>query len=334
MIWFPAIPFPFARFFQKPEPPVAVPHPAPEVLVIEEPIKTTLEIGPDFGIPAHDWAHDVILAASGFGKSYLAGVMTEEILECGGLVVIIDPEGENYTLAERYPLLIVGGDHATVGLNLDEASREDIDRIMETVLSDGVSVIFDLSERTQKAQRELFTLIGGSLFTMQDKPELRRPVKFIVEEARLFAPQSKTGLPVVNDETCLSVFENIATRGRKRGINMLLATQRPASINKDILSQCNRWWFGGMQSEQDCKALKPHLEEAGVTAEEIKALPKGAGQFYFATNGETQKIQTRKRKCKHGGSTPTVDVDAIRPATRAQLQASLKHLEALRSNSN
>ena len=329
MVWFPLIPCPFARFFQRTG---AIPAPVPpplEAFTIEQPTKTVLEIGPDFTLPAHEWAHDVILASSGFGKSYLAGVMTEEIIESGGLVVIIDPEGENYTLAERYPLLIVGGDHATVGLNLDEASRDDIDRIMQTVLRDGVSVIFDLSERTQKGQRELFTLIGGSLFTMQDRPELRRPVKFIVEEARIFAPQKASDLPKNKDgETCLSVFENIATRGRKRGINMLIATQRPASISKDILSQCNRWWFGGMQSEQDCKALKPHLEEAGVTAEEIKALPKGAGEFYFSANGETQNIQTRKRKCKHGGSTPAVSLDAIKPATRAQLAASLKELNA------
>jgi uncharacterized protein len=331
VIWFPEIPFPFARFFSKPEPMKLLAPPAePQALEIILPQKTSLEIGPDFTLPAGEWAHDVILAASGFGKSYLAGVLAEEILETGGLMVIIDPEGENWTLADRYPLLIVGGDHATVGLNLEDASREQIDEVMETVLTQGVSVVFDLSERTPKAQRELFTLISGSLFTMQDRPELRRPVKFIVEEARVFAPQKASDLPKNQDgETCLSVFENIATRGRKRGINMLVATQRPASISKDILSQCNRWWFGGMQSEQDCKALKPHLEEAGVTADDIKRLPKGSGEFYYYANGDTQKIQVRTRKCKHGGTTPTVEPEKLKIANKADVAAATKRLNQL-----
>jgi hypothetical protein len=328
-VWYPEIPFPFAKLFQrKPQPVAPVPEPPPVPVVVEKvEHKKVLQIGPDFELPAHEWAHDVILAASGFGKSYLAGVLAEEILETGGLVFIIDPEGENWTLASKYNLLIAGGDHATLTLDLDNASRENIDKVVKNALMKGLSVIFDLSERTQKNQQELFALIGSSLFTLQDKPELRRPVKFIVEEARVFAPQKSTGLTKNEDgETCLSVFENIATRGRKRGINMMIATQRPASINKDILSQCNRWWFGGMQSTQDCNALKPYLEEAGVTAEDIKALPKGKGLFYFYANGDTRQIQTRPRKCKHGGSTPGIDPDKLKVPSKADIKEALKEL--------
>lgn len=281
-----------------------------------------------FCINPAEWAtcgdRDAILASSGFGKSYLAGVMTEQLLECGGQVFIIDPEGENYTLAKRYPMLIVGGEHKTVELDLDAADQEDIDKVVKTVLYKGISVIWDLSDHTQTRQRELFAMIGASLFANQDK-ELGRPVKFIVEEARVFAPQNASKLPIVNGKTCLSVFEDIATRGRKRGINFLIATQRPASINKNILSQCNRWWFGGMQSTQDCKALKPYLADAGVTEDEIRNLPKGEGWFYYHANGQTHKVKTRKRKCKHGGSTPAVQAQA-KPASKTDVAAAISVL--------
>lgn len=322
--------WPFIRIFSKPKPkPQLVPVPPQP-----SPTNRLLRVSNDFAIDTQEWAscgdRDAILAASGFGKSYLAGVLTEEILENGGQVVIIDPEGENHTLAERYPILLVGGDKQLVNLDLGTAERGDINRVMETVLDTGVSVIFDLSERTPARQRELFTMVGSSLLSAMDRLEKRRPIKLIVEEARIFAPQSRAGLPSVDGETCLSVFENIATRGRKRGINMLLATQRPASISKDILSQCNRWWFGGMQSTQDCNALKPYLEEAGVTADDIKTLPKGEGWFYYHANGQTHKIKTRKRKCKHGGSTPMVQA-AAKPASKADVSAALTALNCAKS---
>lgn len=323
--------WPLIRVFTKPNPkPRMVPLPA-------QPPQANhlLQVSRDFAIDTREWAtagdRDAILASSGFGKSYLAGVLAEEILESGGQVCIIDPEGENYTLSERYPLLLVGGDHKTVDLDLDTATRPDIDRIINTVVDTGVSVIWDLSERTQARQRELFTMIGSSLFSAQDAKERRRPIKFVVEEARVFAPQKSTGLPEVDGQTCLSVFEDIATRGRKRGINMLLATQRPAAISKDILSQCNRWWFGGMQSTQDCDALKPYLKEAGVTVEDIRNLPKGEGWFFYSANGQTFKIKTRKRKCKHGGSTPMAQIQT-RPSTKADVEAALNLLKISEGN--
>ena len=315
-------------------------------------VKYLLSIGEEIGgegnkpfyVDVREWAddgdRDVILASSGFGKSYLAGVISEEVIESGGLLFIMDPEGENYTLADYYAkkakadenaptVWIVGGEHKTVNLDLDEASQADIDEIVETVLNLGISIIWDLSGRTQKNQQELFAMIAGALFSAQDNEDLRRPVKFIVEEARVFAPQKVTGLPKVNGETCLSVFENIATRGRKRGINMLLATQRCASVNKDIISQANRWWFGGVRSSQDCDALRSYLAEAEVSIEEsdIKALQ--AGEFFYCGKGQPVKIKTRKRKSKHGGKTPSPQSANTKRASRADAEAALKRLNGV-----
>jgi len=342
--------FPVIQFFKPRQKPVQPKPVQSQPVQYQTPVvKYLLSIGEETGtdgikpfyLDSRQWAEDgdrdVILASSGFGKSYLAGVISEEVIESGGLLFIIDPEGENHTLASYYnkkaladenapTVWIVGGDHKTVHLDLDEASQADIDEIVEAVLLLGVSTIWDLSGRTQKNQQELFTMIAGSLFSAQDNEEFRRPVKFIVEEARVFAPQKITGLPKVNGETCLTVFENIATRGRKRGINMLLATQRCASVNKDIISQANRWWFGGVKSTQDCDALMPYLEQAEVSIEEsdIKALQ--AGEFFYCGKGQPIKIKTRTRKSKHGGKTPSVQSANVKRASRADAEAALKKL--------
>lgn len=341
MFKFPVIPF----FKVRPTEPQ--PNPAPTVTYQRAVVRYLLSIGEEvagnkpFYLDAREWAddgdRDVILASSGFGKSYLAGVIAEEVIESGGLLFIMDPEGETHTLAEYYskkakqdenaPMVwIVGGAHRTVNLELDEATQADIDEIVKMILTLGVSIIWDLSGRTQKDQQALFTLIAGSLFSVQDNEALRRPVKFIVEEARVFAPQKASVLPRVNGETCLSVFDNIASRGRKRGINMLLATQRCANVNKDIISQANRWWFGGVRSSQDCDALRPYLAEAEVSIEdsEIKALK--AGEFFYCGKGQPVKIRTRKRRSKHGGKTPSAQAACVKRATRADAEAALKKL--------
>src|SRR5205085_12277012 len=130
----------------------------------------------------------------------------------------------------------------------------------------------------------------------------------------------------LDGETCLSVLEDIATRGRKRGLNLLVATQRPASISKDILSQCNRWWFGGMTSTQDCKAMKDYLSEAGISEEQIRELERG--NFYYYAHGKTVKLKSRTRKCRHGGSTPTTQTLLTKRPSKAQVQAMAKKLEA------
>jgi DNA polymerase III gamma/tau subunit len=96
--------------------------------------------------------------------------------------------------------------------------------------------------------------------------------------------------------------QKIAKRGRKRAIDSLWATQRPASISKDILSQCNRFWFGGITSEQDYKAIRPFLNEAGISFADIKSLQPG--EFFFFAKGQTKLLKVRKRHCKHAGATP------------------------------
>ena len=316
---FPLIQCPLVGLFKRWLKPVEASDPPfqePEPVVEEKRlfhIGKEIVTGKPFTIDPAEYAEsgdrDVILASSGMGKSYLAGVLVEETLETGGLVFIMDPEGENYTLAERYPMMIIGGEHATTDLDLDTLSPERLDEIVGTVLTEGLSTIFDLSGRKNRDQQALFSTIAGSLFRANENKATRRPVKLIVEEARVFAPQKISQVATVDGESSLSVFEDIATRGRKRGVHFLMATQRPASVNKDVISQCNRLWLGGATSTQDCDAMKPYLKDAGISEQEIRALVPG--QFYFYSEGKTRLIKVKKRRCTHGGKTPEIQTRKV-----------------------
>ncbi|WP_437987978.1 helicase HerA domain-containing protein [Sorangium sp. So ce117] len=50
------------------------------------------------------------------GKSFGVGVLCEELLAAGIPVVAIDPEGELYTLRERFRVLVLVGAHADLPL--------------------------------------------------------------------------------------------------------------------------------------------------------------------------------------------------------------------------
>lgn len=268
-----------------------------------------LQVAKNFSVPLDAFAttgeRDAILASSGMGKSYLTGVLLEETLENGILALVIDPEGEHFTLAARYPMLIIGGEHAT--LPLEESA---IDLYIETMLQNRLSAVFDLSEYLDEEQQHLYGLITDCLF--QAEQQYRMKIRLVVEEAQIYAPQrmaatatrSKSKRKTIDP---VQASQKIAKRGRKRAIDSLWATQRPASLNKDILSQCNRFWFGGIQSEQDYKAIRPFLNEAGISFQAIKSLKPG--EFFYYAKGETVLLKVRQRHCQHAGATPEAGVN-------------------------
>lgn len=283
-----------------------------------------LQVGKNFSIPLEAWAttgeRDAILASSGMGKSYLTGVLIEETLETGGLVCIIDPEGEHFTLAARYPMMIIGGEHGSLPMEEDA-----IDLYVEAMLQNRLSAVFDLSEYLDEEQQHLYGLIADALFVAEQK--YRTKLRLVVEEAQIYAPQRMAATSIKRSKKKsmdpVQASQKIAKRGRKRAIDSLWATQRPASLNKDILSQCNRFWFGGITSEQDYKAIKPFLNEAGISFAAIKALKPG--EFYYFGKGETQLIKVRKRHCKHAGATPEAGIN-FTAAEDSSLENALKGL--------
>jgi DNA helicase HerA-like ATPase len=262
----------------------------------------------------------VILAASRQGKSYLAGVLAEQLMDAGSIVFIIDPEGETHTLLEKYNFIIVGGEHKTTGISLDNADSQKIGTFIKECLIDGISVIFDLSNRLEQDQQDLYALIVGHLFLAQQT--LKRPMMLLVDEAQIFAPQQPGKMKEINGQTALSISQHAAKRGGKYGINSMWMTQRPASINKNVISQANIWFLGGVRAQQDVKAVAPMLEEANISELEIRSLVKG--EFYHFVDGKTTKINVRKRKCTHGGATPAEKQEKLKRATKSQVEATAK----------
>jgi hypothetical protein len=255
---------------------------------------------------------DAILASSGQGKSYLMGVLMEETLDSGKQLMVIDPEGEHHTLNELYPVLVMGGDFGDIAL--PEVWPDVIQRFYET----GISVVYDLSDLLPDEKQAVYAAIGRQV--MLTSQAYRSYLRIVIDECHLFAPQ--TGGLARGQDTCLSVSKDIASLGRKRGVHSMWASQRPAKVHKDVLSQCNRFWVGGINIGRDFDGVKDFVEDAGVTLEQLKALERG--QFYLLDLGAVHLVASRKRFCRHGGATPgQVDEASKKPAVSKPVKIGL-----------
>jgi len=336
--------------------------------------------------------HVSILAKTGGGKSYIAGVLIEELMKHHVTTVILDPHGEYGTLTER-------GKHAEGGArfhvephgyadmiqafspdtkvnpgarplkftlsNLDArdilsltgsaklrnhltALRKALDVLRTATKDYSIRDIVRILEREEDPQNaslideleylsevEIFAKEGTridelvvkgktTIINLKGVPpdiqelvvnrlatamfELRKvgripPLLLVVEEAHTFCPQ-------VGQVGTSKVFRTLASEGRKFGLGLVIITQRPAKVDKNVLSQCNTQVILKVTNPNDLKAIVASVE--GLTtamAEEIQRLPIGVG---IVTGGGLEMpmlVEVRPRETKHGGESVKVIED-------------------------
>lgn len=83
----------------------------------------------------------------------------------------------------------------------------------------------------------------------------------VIDEAQNYAPEQQTGWLSRVRPAFDAVFA-IASEGRKFGVGLLVSTQRPARVNKDILSQCNTHMIFRVANVEDLAAISGSFEAA------------------------------------------------------------------------
>ncbi len=256
-----------------------------------------MKVGFDFNLDEYEkeGLRIFLTAMSGGGKSYAAKVLCEELITAGYPLIIIDPEGEYASLRELFATVVIGGSFADIPL-----SEAIINQTIQTILTSQkpLIAIYDLNLLLSSERNAMAALIQESLFSAASK--YRRPLFFIVEECQLIAPQI---LSKGQDSKSVDLSIDIAKRGRKRGINSIWITQRPASVTKEVITQCNLWLFGRLIHKTDLDQIKDFLKDAGI---EKTAVMKLENQFFLYDGKESQLVKFRKMKIKDLAKTPTL----------------------------
>jgi transcriptional regulator with XRE-family HTH domain len=235
-----------------------------------------------------------VIGASGSGKSYTVGVICEELSRSGVPFVLIDTEGEYEGLKEKHEVVRVGeserADLAWGGLDLEDLAKQ---------APDIAPLILDMSETDDpKGKVSLFLT---ALY--REVSERRTPYLVIVEEADRFVPQSGYRLPI---------FGELARRGRKRGLGLMVCTQRPSLVDKNILSQCGNQLIGKLVIRNDLQAVSQFFP-GNALPKQLTSLSPGVFYALGGLSPEPVRLRVRHRETRHGGGTPVISRRTVKP---------------------
>jgi len=333
--------------------------------------------------------HVSVLAKTGAGKSYMAGVLLEELAENKIPVVVIDPHGEYSSLTtandeekelrfagkfgvkpksyasqvqvfspennklkldsklspeELFQCLPVKASSTQKGLlysamgNLSGKHYSLADMISEVkslpsqskwnllsgleflqgtglfsaeptkpsdLVKEGKISILDLKLAKPEIQQMIVFKVAQELFAARKRGEI--PGFFLLlEEAHSFCPERGFG-----EVSSSKIIRTIASEGRKFGLSLCIISQRPARIDKNVLSQCNTQIIMKVTNPNDLKAISESGE--GITEglkDGIKDLPVGIALVIGVTE-QPVLSEIRIRRSKHGGETIQIPEEPI-----------------------
>lgn len=271
-----------------------------------------LKIAKNFELPDEAVTQTfAILAKRGVGKTYTASVMVEEMLKNGLHVVVVDPIGVWWGLRTSadgkkpgQPIIVMGGDHGD--LPLEHTSGE---LIANLIVDRKLPLVIDLSIMRKGEQKRFMIDFAEALYHKN-----REALHLVLDEADEFAPQR----PMGDDARMLGAIEDLVRRGRARGIGVTLITQRPAVLNKNVLTQIEVLIAMRLTSPQDRQALnewvKYHAdtESANDMITSLPSLPIGTAWIWSPGWLDLfKKVAIRKRETLDSSSTPKVGETAV-----------------------
>lgn len=237
----------------------------------------------------------VILANSGGGKSYAIRRIAEQAVK-HVQVIILDPEGEFASLRTKFDFILAGKD-ADVPVEVRSAGL-----LATKLLQLGTSAVVDLYELHPQERQRFVKLFCEALVNCPK--ELYHPVLIVLDEAHEYVPEGKPS------EATYAV-ESLASKGRKRGQRLILASQRISKLSKNAAAECNNKLIGRASQDIDMKRAG---DELGFNKENTMQLRQlKPGEFFAfgpAISDDVTKIkvgdvETAHAKVSYKGSVQT-----------------------------
>lgn len=105
---------------------------------------------------------------------------------------------------------------------------------------------------------DIAVLIIGAItkliYNIQIMQKDARPITLVCDEAHVYIP---TDFQLsAAQRRMVEIFENIAKEGRKFGITLFVASQRPSELNKTIMAQCANYIVMKLNNENDKSMIK------------------------------------------------------------------------------
>jgi hypothetical protein len=167
---------------------------------------------------------------------------------------------------------------------------------------EGVKII-DFSEVPSDVLPLMVSLVARLLFSIQQwilKEDIH-PLALFCDEAHLYLP-SNTNSSV--EAAGLENFERIAKEGRKYGIGLIVISQRPAEVNRTILSQSNNFIAMRLTNAEDQAVIKRLLPDSlGNFSELLPILDVGEALVVGDASLLPSRIKIKEPRLKPNSAT-------------------------------
>lgn len=185
------------------------------------------------------------------------------------------------------------------------------------IVKPGTASVINLRGVSQEIQGLVVYKIVETLFEKRKVGKIP-PMFLIVEEAHNFCPEREV-------RTSSKIIRSVAFEGRKFGMGLCIISQRPAHVDKNVLSQCNTQIILRMTNPNDLKAVSYAEGLTSGLEKEIKAINPGTALIL----GREIPIfvSMRIRRTRHGGVTvnieqpkPQEDIFAFRTMKKSEAE--------------
>lgn len=269
-----------------------------------------LQLAPDLAVPIEYTTEAIaIIGRRGSGKTNTAVVAVEEMIGAGQQVVVVDTVGVWWGLRagaaggpNGLDVVIFGGEHADVPL---EESAGKV--IANAIVDHDLSAIIDTSLLGKAAARRFLLAFVTELY--HRKTTARTPLHVVFDEADELAPQRTSP----ESARLLSAMEDFVRRGRSRGLGVTLVTQRPAVLNKDVLTQVEVLIAMQLTGPLDVKAvgewvrLNASEDQGREVFSTLSSLQAGEGWVWSPSWLKVlQRVRFRKRHTFDSSITPKI----------------------------
>jgi hypothetical protein len=267
------------------------------------------------------------ISRKGGGKTYLASKLVELLFRAGVPCIVLDPVGTWFGLrlgadgtSPGLSIPVIGGFHADVMVSPSEGER-----LATWLIGNNASAVIDVSTFRKNERKQFVAAFAEALFHAAKGK--RRPRMVVLEEAQIFAPQQSQG-----QERMLGAIEDIVRLGRNYGIGSMLVSQRPQSVNKEVLNQVECLFVGQLSGAHERQAISNWVSAKGDKGKEdfLAKLPSLATGDFYAWSPQwlrcLELIRVLPKTTFDASSTPTLDEAEAVPAELPEVD-----LEGLRS---
>ena len=210
-----------------------------------------------------------LFGASASGKSWIAGLLAEQLITLGYEVYMIDPEGDYRGLRAFTRTLLLGGPQTPLPPVVDMVTLDQYAKI---------SLVLDLSSYDLNARKQYVAELLRAVLNLRQR--IGQPHWILLDEAHSLCPTY--GGEVT--QLCQALMQD-------GGI--ALVSYRPSLVNAKLLAKLDHWILACTRLPEEIKLIDAYLPESAEKSTLLAALPTlPKGQAYLV-NTQTGRYLLR-----------------------------------------